>query len=53
MGISGFCDEELLPVKEAFADNFEQGLEVGASLAVTIDGKYVVDLWGATPATPG
>ncbi len=44
--IHGFCDEKFLRVKEAFADNFEQGLEVGASLAVTVDGEFVVDLWG-------
>ena len=44
--IHGFCDEKFLRVKEAFTDNFEQGLEVGASLAVTLDGEFVVDLWG-------
>ncbi len=43
--IHGFCEEQFEPVKEAFAKNFEEGLEVGASLAVTINGKYVVDIW--------
>jgi len=43
--IQGFCDEKLLRVREAFAGNFEQDLEVGASLAVTLDGEYVLDLW--------
>jgi CubicO group peptidase (beta-lactamase class C family) len=44
--IHGFCDEKFIPFKEAFIRNFEEGLEVGASLAVTVDGEYVVDLWG-------
>ncbi|MEW6173722.1 MAG: serine hydrolase domain-containing protein [Bacillota bacterium] len=44
--IQGYCDRRFMAVKDAFAGNFEAGLEVGASFAVTIDGEYVVDLWG-------
>jgi CubicO group peptidase (beta-lactamase class C family) len=33
-------------VRAAFADNFESRGDVGAAVAVTIDGKPVVDLWG-------
>ena len=44
--IHGHCDTKYQIVKEAFTENFRQGLEVGASLAVTEGGKYVVDLWG-------
>ncbi|MFX1535098.1 MAG: serine hydrolase domain-containing protein [Promethearchaeota archaeon] len=44
--VHGFCDERFTPVKEAFAKNFEAGLEVGASVAVTLNGEFVVDLWG-------
>jgi len=33
------------PVQEAFAKNFESGLERGASATVTLDGENVVDLW--------
>ena len=33
-------------VRHAFARNFEEGLEVGASFAVLRDGEAVVDLWG-------
>jgi CubicO group peptidase (beta-lactamase class C family) len=44
--VHGRCDERFTLVKEAFANNFEQGLEVGASFAATIDGKFVVDIWG-------
>ncbi len=43
--IQGTCDREFLPVKNAFAENFSAGLEIGASFALTIDGKYVVDIW--------
>ncbi len=44
--IQGFCDDKFTAVKEAFRKNFEDDLEVGASFAATIDGKYVVDIWG-------
>lgn len=44
--IHGYCDDRFSSVKEAFANNFEQGLEVGASFAATIDGEFVVDIWG-------
>jgi CubicO group peptidase (beta-lactamase class C family) len=33
-------------VREAFASVFTEGVEVGAALAVTIDGRPVIDLWG-------
>ena len=45
MVIEGHCQPEFEPVREAFAANFEKGLEVGASVAVTRDGESVVDLW--------
>jgi CubicO group peptidase (beta-lactamase class C family) len=44
--IQGFCDQRFLSVKEAFANNFESNLEVGASFAATINGEFVVDIWG-------
>ncbi len=44
--IHGHCADPFLPVKEAFKQNFELGLEVGASFAVTLNGQLVVDLWG-------
>ena len=43
--IDGICDARLQGVREAFAENFAQHGEVGAAVAVTIDGKPVVDLW--------
>jgi CubicO group peptidase (beta-lactamase class C family) len=44
--IQGTCDERFVAVKEAFAANFDQGVEVGASAAVSLDGELVVDIWG-------
>ena len=43
--VHGFCDERFLPLKEAFAANFADGLEVGASLALLRHGQPMVDIW--------
>jgi CubicO group peptidase (beta-lactamase class C family) len=43
--IHGFCDSRLTSVKDMFARNFDDFAEVGASVAVIIDGEPVVDLW--------
>jgi CubicO group peptidase (beta-lactamase class C family) len=44
--IKGTCDPRFDTVKTAFAQNFDQGLDVGASVAVVLEGELVVDLWG-------
>ena len=44
--IDGFCEERFKSVKEVFQSNFDDNLEAGASFAVTLNGKHVVDLWG-------
>jgi CubicO group peptidase (beta-lactamase class C family) len=44
--IQGRCDERFSPVRDAFARNFEEFGEVGAAVAVTVDGQPVLDLWG-------
>jgi CubicO group peptidase (beta-lactamase class C family) len=44
--IDGKCDARFERVREAFAENFATRGDVGAAVAVTIDGKPVVDLWG-------
>jgi CubicO group peptidase (beta-lactamase class C family) len=44
--IDGSCDPRFERVREAFADNFAQRGDVGAAVAVTIDGRAVIDLWG-------
>lgn len=51
--IHGFCDDAYAAVRDQFASNFDQGLEVGASLCVTRDGETVVDIWGGAADTQG
>lgn len=43
--ISGQCDARFAAVREAFAEGFRTRNEVGAAVAVTLDGAPVVDLW--------
>ena len=43
--IEGSCGEKFRRVRETFAANFENGGEIGAAIAVTIDGAPIVDLW--------
>ncbi|MXY54309.1 MAG: beta-lactamase family protein [Gammaproteobacteria bacterium] len=43
--IHGFCDERFAAVREAFARNFDEFGDVGASFAATVEGEFVVDLW--------
>ena len=49
----GFCDDAFTPVRDAFLRNFAEGLEVGAAVAVTQDGKPVVDLWAGEAGPDG
>jgi CubicO group peptidase (beta-lactamase class C family) len=54
MDIHGTCDRRFEAMREAFADNFTEGQEptdVGASVAMTLDGELVVDLWGGAVTT--
>lgn len=44
--IQGYCDERFALVQEAFSKNFANGLELGASFAATVNGEFVVDIWG-------
>ncbi|MFG2191899.1 serine hydrolase domain-containing protein [Streptomyces sp. NPDC048639] len=44
----GWADEGFANVADAFARNFAEGGELGAALAVFVDGRKVVDLWGGT-----
>ncbi|MDE0136558.1 MAG: serine hydrolase [Acidimicrobiaceae bacterium] len=45
MEIHGTCKEGFEAVRDAFEQNFAEGLEVGAAAAVTVDGEFVVDIW--------
>ena len=44
--IHGHCDPRFQRVKDVFVHSFEDRLALGASVAVTVDGRPVVDLWG-------
>jgi CubicO group peptidase (beta-lactamase class C family) len=44
--VHGICDDRFEAVRAAFASNLDNGLDVGASVAVHQDGRPVVDLWG-------
>lgn len=48
--IHGYCDEKFAAVRDAFAANFNSDddalRDVGASVAISLEGEMVVDLWG-------
>jgi CubicO group peptidase (beta-lactamase class C family) len=44
--VDGTCDATFAGVRDAFASNFADGLELGASLSISVGGRNVVDLWG-------
>jgi CubicO group peptidase (beta-lactamase class C family) len=41
-----YCDSRFSRVRETFEQNFAEGEELGAAVAVYLDGELVVDLWG-------
>lgn len=44
--LGGTCSARFDPLRELFASKLESGEDLGASVAVNIDGEMVVDLWG-------
>ncbi|MFE0515909.1 serine hydrolase domain-containing protein, partial [Streptomyces sp. NPDC058964] len=44
--VHGHCDARFTAVRQAFEENFRDRGELGAAVAVTVDGEPVVDLWG-------
>lgn len=46
--IEGEFDGEFAPVVDAFAANFRERGELGASLCVTFEGRPVIDVWGGS-----
>lgn len=44
--VHGHCATRFEPLRQAFASLFDSGADLGASMALTIDGEFVVDLWG-------
>ncbi|MDQ1457498.1 MAG: hypothetical protein QOH28_3118 [Actinomycetota bacterium] len=45
-GVHGFCDDRFTPLRDLFRAGFERGSDEGASIAVMMDDRLVVDLWG-------
>lgn len=44
--VDGSSDAAFVGVRDAFAAGFADGLELGASLSISVDGRNVVDVWG-------
>ena len=44
--ISGHCDEKFEEMRHLLSKSIDSGADIGASVAVTINGKFVVDMWG-------
>lgn len=44
--VDGSVDPAFAAVRDAFAANFADGLELGAALSVSVGGRNVVDCWG-------
>lgn len=44
--VHGSFDEAFRGVRDAIDNTLEQGLDVGASAAVVVDGEFVADVWG-------
>ncbi|MGY2127732.1 serine hydrolase domain-containing protein [Blastococcus sp. SYSU DS0617] len=44
--VHGRCDERFAGVREALSQQLDGGEELGASIAVDLDGETVVDIWG-------
>ena len=44
--VHGQCSDKFAGVKAAFESNFNTYDEIGASVAITVEGEFVVDLWG-------
>lgn len=51
--IHGTVEDGFEPVRDAFARNFSDHGEVGASCALTVDGRMVVDLWAGAADREG
>lgn len=45
MEISGYCEDRFDDVRKEYTKIIDEGLEVGSSFSVTIEGKTVIDLW--------
>lgn len=46
MAVQGTCDKRFEGLRSLLQQNLESGEELGASIAVNLEGKDVVDIWG-------
>src|SRR5438270_2765464 len=44
--ISGHCDDRFAAVQQVLQENLDSGADLGASVAIFVDGEPVVDIWG-------
>ncbi|MHA1915652.1 MAG: serine hydrolase domain-containing protein [Promethearchaeota archaeon] len=44
--VNGYTDPKFETIKEVFKENFKEFNEIGASFAVFMDNKFVIDIWG-------
>jgi len=44
--VQGVCDDRFKGLRDVFGSQIDSGEDLGASLALTIDGAPLVDLWG-------
>jgi len=44
--VEGCCTPLFEPLRQLFRELIESGQDLGASLAVTVDGEFALDLWG-------
>ena len=44
--VAGSCDPKFNSARDRFIKNFEDGLEIGACIALNIEGTPVIDMWG-------
>lgn len=51
--IHGVCDERFAAVGKVLSNNIDSGADVGASVAVVLDGEFVVDIWGGSKDAEG
>ena len=46
IAVHGKCSPRFEPLRQLFTKNLNTGVDLGASVAVTIEGEFAVDLWG-------
>ena len=50
---SGVCNPGFEPLRAAFEANFSERGEIGAAIALVVDGRLAVDLWGGSTDEDG